>query len=127
MGDPGKAKSFAESALRLDPVSPEALHLQAQALSASGKDERALSIVEKAIPLSSNPLPLLLQRAHLLNKSEGLEANLAGHSDKGCPGKTGYALRGDFPVAQMRGDENDPVGVGEILYSLHFLNGMRLC
>ncbi|MGW8143475.1 MAG: tetratricopeptide repeat protein, partial [Anaerolineales bacterium] len=65
-----------ESALRINPESPEALHLQAQALSFSGQVERALNIVNKAIPLSSNPLPLLLQRARLITQSEGPQANL---------------------------------------------------
>lgn len=76
MGDPGNAKTFAESALRINPESPEALHLHAQALSAAGQAERALSIVDKAIPLSSNPLSLLLQRARLVLQIEGPAAYL---------------------------------------------------
>jgi tetratricopeptide (TPR) repeat protein len=77
MDDPGTAKAHAEAALRIKPDDPEALHLQAQALFQSGEAERALSIVEKAIPLSANPLHLLLQRANLLSRFEGPEAKLA--------------------------------------------------
>jgi tetratricopeptide (TPR) repeat protein len=77
MKDPGKAKTYAESALRVKPEDPEALHLQAQALFSAGDAENALCIVEKAIPISSDPLPLLLQRAALIAQFEGLDAYLA--------------------------------------------------
>ena len=74
MDDPGKAKSQAEAALRIKRNDPNALYLQARALEKLGNVEQALTIVEKAIPLSSDPLPLLLQRANL---RAGSETNLA--------------------------------------------------
>ncbi len=66
MDDPGKAKSQAESALRIKRNDPHALYLQARALEKLGNIDQALTIVEKAIPLSSDPLPLLLHKANLM-------------------------------------------------------------
>ena len=74
--DPGKAKSLAEAALRIKRNDPNALYLQACALEELGNAEQALTILEKAIPLSSDPLPLLLQKAKLLAGSETLLAVL---------------------------------------------------
>ncbi|MES0359771.1 MAG: tetratricopeptide repeat protein [Anaerolineales bacterium] len=69
MDDPGKAKSQAEAALRIKRNDPNALYLQASALEKLGNAEQALTIVEKAIPLSSDPLPLLLYKAKLMSGS----------------------------------------------------------
>jgi tetratricopeptide (TPR) repeat protein len=66
MDDPGKAKSQAEAALRIKRNDPNALYLQARAFEKLGNTEQALTIVEKAIPLSSDPLPLLLHKADLM-------------------------------------------------------------
>lgn len=76
MNNPGKAKTYAESALRNNPNDPIALNLQAKSFLMSGDAEQALRIVEKAIPLSSKPLPLLLLRAELIGTFEGPESNL---------------------------------------------------
>jgi tetratricopeptide (TPR) repeat protein len=76
MNDPGKAKTYAEAALRTNPNDPVALHLQAKSLSMSGEAEQSLKIINKAIPLTSEPLPLLLLKAELIGQFEGREAKL---------------------------------------------------
>jgi tetratricopeptide (TPR) repeat protein len=76
MNDHGKAKTYAEVALRTNPNDPVALHLQAKSLSMSGEAEQSLKIINKAIPLTSEPLPLLLLKAELIGQFEGREAKL---------------------------------------------------
>ncbi|MGW8224410.1 MAG: tetratricopeptide repeat protein [Anaerolineales bacterium] len=77
LGDPGAAKSKAELALHKNPDDPAAMHIQAQALAAEGETERALELVEQAIPLASDPLPLHIQRANLLATSKNPQDLLA--------------------------------------------------
>ena len=71
LSDPVAAKSKAELALGKNPGDPTAMHLKAQALAASGETELALQLVEQAIPLAQDPLPLHIQRANLLAISKG--------------------------------------------------------
>lgn len=71
--NPKGAQSRAEAALRISPNDPAALLLLARALTALDHTTEALSILEKALPLSEEPLSLSLERARLLRKTHGQE------------------------------------------------------
>ena len=56
--------------MHLDPDDPGALYLQAQAFAEMGKYDQALQVIEKAIPLSADPLELYLLRADLFASAD---------------------------------------------------------
>lgn len=72
--DTKKAKQLATRALQIDSTNAEAYHILAQALYGSGQIDEALRIMERAIRLSENPLPLMLEKVKLLEKCEGNDA-----------------------------------------------------
>lgn len=74
--DPKKARTLAQTALQVKPDDPSALLLLARALKALDKTTESLEILEKAIILAQEPLPLLLERARQQKCSVGLEAAL---------------------------------------------------
>jgi Flp pilus assembly protein TadD len=76
MDDPSQTRSCAEQALRLQPDNAEALHLYAQALHTLGLTKQALQVVEKAIALASDPLPLLVEQTSILESLQGFPATL---------------------------------------------------
>jgi tetratricopeptide (TPR) repeat protein len=76
MDEPEVAQEHAKAALRLKPEHPSALFVQARALQNLGCSAEALSIVEKAIPIAPDPLPLYLERVRLLECTLGPEVAL---------------------------------------------------
>jgi tetratricopeptide (TPR) repeat protein len=70
-GDPKTALNSAKNALQYNPDHPDTLCLMARALSRMNQIDEALSVLETAVPLSSNPLPILLERAKLIETSQG--------------------------------------------------------
>jgi tetratricopeptide (TPR) repeat protein len=77
MDDPHQANAHVEAALRINADHSGALFLKAKAVDLLGDTEESMNIVEKAIPLSNNPLPFLLHRAHLRSSLEGSQGYLA--------------------------------------------------
>ena len=77
MGDPQTAHERATVALRLNLDDPSALHLLGRALDQLGRHGEALAVIEKAIPLAVNPLPLLLERVQLLKSAQDTETALS--------------------------------------------------
>jgi tetratricopeptide (TPR) repeat protein len=77
MDNPRGAFSRTQAALRIQPDHPQALYLLARCLEALDRPDEALTVLEKAMPLFHNPLPMFLERAHLLRRSRGLDACLA--------------------------------------------------
>jgi len=77
MGDPHTAHERAAVALRLNLEDPSALHVLGRALDQLGRHREALEVVEKAIPLAANPLPLLLERVQLLKSAQDTETALS--------------------------------------------------
>ncbi|HEX7973347.1 MAG TPA: tetratricopeptide repeat protein, partial [Anaerolineales bacterium] len=69
--NPRGAQSRAQAVLRLNPDEPSGLFLQARALAALGRPEEALASLERAAPLAKNPLPMQLERASLLRRTQG--------------------------------------------------------
>ena len=80
-GDPQTTQEYAEQVLQLEPDQPQALHLLGKALLQMGCSEEALDIIERAIPLAVDPLPLLLERVNLLDCSRGQQAALESLAD----------------------------------------------
>lgn len=53
MGDPGRSLEFAERALEVDPADPRALWLKGAALLNLGRDEEALSVLQRSVAIDS--------------------------------------------------------------------------
>jgi tetratricopeptide (TPR) repeat protein len=70
------ALSRAQSVLRSKPENPQALYLLARALDGLNRPAEALAVLEKALPLYENPLPMQLERLRLIKRSQSLEAGL---------------------------------------------------
>ncbi len=79
--NPRGAQSRAQAVLHMRPDQPQALTLLAHALKDLNRPAEALEILEKAIPLIGNPLPLQLERAALLRMSQGQETALIALQD----------------------------------------------
>lgn len=69
--NPRGAASRAQAVLRYHPDDPAALHLLALALDSMDRPAEAQAALEKAIPKAAHPLPLELERARLLHRSQG--------------------------------------------------------
>lgn len=67
----------AETILKFEPNHPEALYLLAQALEVLDRPAEALAALDQAIGAHHSPLPMLLERIRLVNRSKGLDAGLA--------------------------------------------------
>jgi tetratricopeptide (TPR) repeat protein len=76
VGDPRSALKRAEGALQLQPDNPDTLLLMALALEKMGRISEAQAVLDKAIPLATEPLPLHLERVRLLESQGGAEAAL---------------------------------------------------
>jgi tetratricopeptide (TPR) repeat protein len=74
--NPHGALSRTEAALRISPQNPKAMRIAALALANQEKPDEALNMLEKAIPMIENNLPLLLERAHILKAVRGSKASL---------------------------------------------------
>ncbi len=74
--NPQEAYSRAQSALTIDPGNPEALLLVARALKAMDQPDKAIELLEKAIPELADPLPLNLEYIHLIHQAKGVKPAL---------------------------------------------------
>jgi tetratricopeptide (TPR) repeat protein len=74
--NPQEAQRQAQAVIQRLPDEPDAYYLLARALSALDKPAEALDVIERGIPLTEQPLPLLLERARLLRYTKGLEDSL---------------------------------------------------
>jgi tetratricopeptide (TPR) repeat protein len=72
--NPHSALSRAQAALRISPQNPKAMHIAAKSLASQKKPDEALGMLEKAIPMVENNLPLLIERAHVLKDVRGSKA-----------------------------------------------------
>jgi tetratricopeptide (TPR) repeat protein len=72
--DPRGAYQRAQTALKINPNDPQALRYLARALDGLERYNEALSMVDQAIKNSSDPLPLLVERVDLIEKSQGSQA-----------------------------------------------------
>jgi tetratricopeptide (TPR) repeat protein len=72
--NPHSALSRAQAALRISPQNPKAMHIAAKSLASQEKPDEALGMLEKAIPMVENNLPLLIERAHVLKDVRGSKA-----------------------------------------------------
>jgi len=101
-GNPRGALSRAQTLLRAQPDYPEALYLLAHALEALNRPADALQALERALPLSSNPLPMQIERAELVRRSQGLNAAISALQavvDRPPADNTGVALTAEgLPV-----------------------------
>jgi tetratricopeptide (TPR) repeat protein len=79
--NPRGAQSRAQAVLHMKPDDPQAMQLLAHALKDLNRPAEALEILEKAIPLVENPLPLQLERAELLRISQGQDTALNALQD----------------------------------------------
>jgi tetratricopeptide (TPR) repeat protein len=75
-GDPQIAQEYAEQVLQLQPDHPQALHLLGKALQQMGCSEEALEVIDRAIPLAADPLPLMLEKVNLLECAHGQQVAL---------------------------------------------------
>ncbi|HEX6303611.1 MAG TPA: tetratricopeptide repeat protein, partial [Anaerolineales bacterium] len=66
-----------QSALKLEPDHADALYIKARALNLLGQREEALSVLDRAIALAKDPLPLKLEQVELLESSQGSAAAMA--------------------------------------------------
>ena len=57
-----------------NPQDPQVLALLAETLAAQNRSREAMQVLEKAIPLSRDPLPLKLQQAELIKEVDGTSA-----------------------------------------------------
>lgn len=71
-----QVRDGARQILQIQPDHPQGLHLLVQALHGMGLLEEALKVVDQAIPLSENPLPLMLDRICVLEQLNGTKATL---------------------------------------------------
>jgi tetratricopeptide (TPR) repeat protein len=69
-----KASGYIEEILKLHPELTRALLLKAKIYTELNKPEKALSSLEKAIPKLPKSIPLQLQRAQLIQKTDGWDA-----------------------------------------------------
>ena len=74
--DPRGALNRAQSALRINPNEATAIQTAAVSLSKLDRNKEALEIINKGIPLATNPLPLLVERIRLLEQLQGKETAL---------------------------------------------------
>lgn len=75
--DPRGALNRAQAALRINQDDVDALDVASRALCRLGRIPDALAHIEKAISLAADPLPHLLKRVKLLEKSQGKEVAFA--------------------------------------------------
>ncbi len=78
---PEKAKARAQTALDIEPDNPEALVLTAKALKALEQPAEAIDLLEKALPVVSEPLPLHLEYIQLIQKARGVKVALDAAKD----------------------------------------------
>jgi tetratricopeptide (TPR) repeat protein len=74
--NPRGALSRAQAALRLQPDNARALYLLAHSLEALNRPDEALTALERAMTSFENPMPMLLERAQLLRRTQGLEVGM---------------------------------------------------
>ncbi len=74
--NPYEALSRIQVARELVPSDAKSLRLEAKALSALNRPSEALNSLDNALSAADNPLPLLLERIHLIRKVKGNEAAL---------------------------------------------------
>lgn len=75
-GNPQAAQSRAQAALRINPDDPFALLLMARVLNALNRQEEALFMIDRALPLAVDPLPISLEKIRLLRQSRSKEQTL---------------------------------------------------
>ncbi len=78
---PADAKARAQTALEIEPDNPEALVLTARALRALEQPAEAIDLLEKALPIVSEPLPLHLEYIQLIQKARGVKVALDAAKD----------------------------------------------
>ena len=61
---------YSDQALDLDPDNPEILVFRFEVLQKLGEQTQALETIQKAIDLSQDPVPLMLQKADILFSSD---------------------------------------------------------
>ncbi|MBT5335645.1 MAG: tetratricopeptide repeat protein, partial [Chloroflexi bacterium] len=71
------AEEMISKALEIEPDLTEALQLQAQTFSLGNQPEKAISILDKAISKTIEPLPLLIERAKLIPLLHGEKEGLS--------------------------------------------------
>jgi tetratricopeptide (TPR) repeat protein len=76
VGDPRSALKRAEEALQLQPDNPDTLGLMARTLEKMGRISEAQVVLDKAIPLATEPVPLHLERVRLLEAQGSADAAL---------------------------------------------------
>lgn len=81
MNNPHQAESCAEAAIQLCSTNPQAYHLLARAIDTQGRTSEALEILEKALNLTPEPLPFLLERIKLLARTQNKEETLSALID----------------------------------------------
>jgi tetratricopeptide (TPR) repeat protein len=74
--DPQAALRRSQAALEIDPEDVSALHLQARCLERLGQTEEAVRVLDRALTLTEDALPLMLERIDLVESSLGLPAAL---------------------------------------------------
>lgn len=77
MNNPRQAESCAEAALQIKSDDPDASHLLARALDAQGRNIEALEILERALSLTPESLPLQLEKINLLARVRSKEETLS--------------------------------------------------
>ena len=76
-GNPRAAQGRAQAALRINPDDPYALLLMARVLNALDRQDEALFMIDRALPLAVDPLPISLERIRLLRQSRGKDEALS--------------------------------------------------
>jgi tetratricopeptide (TPR) repeat protein len=71
-----KAQHFIEQAKQLNPQDPNTLQMLSQLLMGLNHADEAMEIINEAIGLSLEPLPLLLERAKLIHAMKGPKAKI---------------------------------------------------
>lgn len=75
-GNPKAAQSRAQAALRINPDDPDSLLLMARVLNALDRQEEALFMIDRALPLAVDPLPVSLEKIRLLRQSRSKDETL---------------------------------------------------
>ena len=76
-GNPKAAQGRAQAALRINPDDPYGLLLMARVLNALNRQEEALFMIDRALPLAIDPLPISLEKIRLLRQSRGKDETLS--------------------------------------------------
>jgi tetratricopeptide (TPR) repeat protein len=73
---PEEAYQRAQTALGMEPENPAALLLAARALKTMDQPAKAIELLEKAIPVTADPLPLNLEYIYLIHQAKGVQSAL---------------------------------------------------